>query len=249
MEIAEDLGLQPFEITAEQIPSIVLKLLGVKRPFSLPSIDDLDIPAKNIDQVILVIIDNFSLYEVITYQPMFMIKNLEYLLLIDTETKSKSLSGPMLESMFFSKESLTFNLISALNDNQKQVKVHAREEDLPKITNDSNLAVTETSDVNIYVKGLKAVNRNDLLVLHFSDFDEMYARYSMNPPEDIASKIIRRTDKWLSLFWQQAIEGTALIVIGNDGKTPIEMNLEGRAAEWKRANLPIGFIKFPEKNQ
>ncbi|MHA1355616.1 MAG: hypothetical protein ACTSR1_10625 [Candidatus Heimdallarchaeota archaeon] len=236
MEIAEDLGLQPFEITAEQIPSIVLKL-------------DLDIPTKNIDQVILVIIDNFSLYEVITYQPMFMIKNLEYLLLIDTETKSKSLSGPMLESMFFSKESLTFNLISALNDNQKQVKVHAREEDLPKITNDSNLAVTETSDVNIYVKGLKAVNRNDLLVLHFSDFDEMYARYSMNPPEEIASKIIRRTDKWLSLFWQQAIEGTALIVIGNDGKTPIEMNLEGRAAEWKRANLPIGFIKFPEKNQ
>ncbi|MHA1441139.1 MAG: hypothetical protein ACTSPK_04635 [Candidatus Heimdallarchaeota archaeon] len=249
MEIAEDLGLQPFEITAEQIPSIVLKLLGVKRPFSLPSIDDLDIPTKNIDQVILVIIDNFSLYEVITYQPMFMIKNLEYLLLIDTETKSKSLSGPMLESMFFSKESLTFNLISALNDNQKQVKVHAREEDLHKITNDSNLAVTETSDVNIYVKGLKAVNRNDLLVLHFSDFDEMYARYSMNPPEEIASKIIRRTDKWLSLFWQQAIEGTALIVIGNDGKTPIEMNLEGRAAEWKRANLPIGFIKFPEKNQ
>jgi len=236
LEIAEDLGLQPFEITAEQIPSIVLKL-------------DLDIPTKNIDQVILVIIDNFSLYEVITYQPMFMIKNLEYLLLIDTETKSKSLSGPMLESMFFSKESLTFNLISALNDNQKQVKVHAREEDLPKITNDSNLAVTETSDVNIYVKGLKAVNRNDLLVLHFSDFDEMYARYSMNPPEEIASKIIRRTDKWLSLFWQQAIEGTALIVIGNDGKTPIEMNLEGRAAEWKRANLPIGFIKFPEKNQ
>ena len=32
---------------------------------------------------------------------------------------------------------------------------------------------------------------------------------------------IRRTDKWLSLFLQQAIEGTALIVIGNDGKTPI----------------------------
>jgi len=246
LEIAEDLGLKPFEITAEQIPSIVLKLLGVERPFCLPAIDNLDLPAKSIDQVILVIIDNFSLYEVITYQPMFMIKNLEYLLLIETESKAKSLSGPMLESIFYSKESLTFNLLSALNDNKKQVKVLAREEDLPKITKDFNLAVTETSDVNIYVKGLKAVNRNDLLILHFSDFDEMYTRYSMNPPEEIASKVMRRTDKWLSLFSQQSIEGTALIVIGNDGKKPLEMNLDGRAAEWKRANLPIGFIKFPE---
>ena len=26
----------------------------------------------------------------------------------------------------------------------------------------------------------------------------------------------------------------------------IKMNLKGRAAEWKRANLPIGFIKFPK---
>jgi hypothetical protein len=246
LEIAEDLGLQPFEITAEQIPSIILKLLGVERPFCLPSIADLNLPQKTIDQVILVIIDNFSLYEVISYQPMFMIKNLDYLLLIETETKAKSLSGPILESAFFSKESLTFNLLSALNDNNKQVKALAREEDAPKITSDFNLVQTESSDVDIYVKGLKLVNRNDLLVLHFSDFDDMYARYSMNPPEEIASKVMRRTDKWLSLFWQQAIDGTALIVIGNDGKKPLEMNLEGRAAEWKRANLPIGFIKFPE---
>jgi len=72
----------------------------------------------------------------------------------------------------------------------------------------------------------------------------MYARYAMNPPEDIASKIMRRTDKWLNLFSQQSIKGTALLVIGNDGKKPIEIGLEGRAAEWKRANLPIGFIKF-----
>ena len=246
MEIAEDLGLQPFEVTAEQIPSIILKLLGVERPFCLPSIDNINLPEKVIDQVILVIIDNFSLFEVISYQPMFMIKNLDYLLLIDTESKAKSLSGPMLESTFFSKESLTFNLLSALNDNNKQVKALARIEDSPKITPDLNLIQTESSDVNIYVKGLKLVNRNDLLILHFSDFDEMYARYSMNPPEEIASKVMRRTDKWLSLFWQQAIDGTALIVIGNDGKKPLEMNLEGRAAEWKRANLPIGFIKFPE---
>ena len=246
MEIADDLGLKPFEITAEQIPSIILKLLGVERPFCLPSIDELELPKKIIDQVILVIIDNFSLFEVITYQPMFMIKNLDYLLLIETESKAKSLSGPILESTFFSKESLTFNLLSALNDNNKQVKALAREEDSSKISPDFNLIQTESSDVDIYVKGLKLVNRCDLLVLHFSDFDEMYARYSMNPPEEIASKVMRRTDKWLSLFWQQAIDGTALIVIGNDGKKPLQMNLEGRAAEWKRANLPIGFIKFPE---
>ena len=152
----------------------------------------------------------------------------------------------MLESTFFCKDSKTFNLVHSLHFNGKEVKVIAREEDVPKITSDPSLAITEKSDVNVYVKGLKAVNRNDLLILHFADFDEMYTRFSMNPPEEVASKIMRRTDKWLSLFAKQSIAGTALIVIGNDGKKPIEMNLKGRAAEWKRANLPIGFVKLPK---
>ena len=246
MEIAEDLGLSTFPIEACQIPSIIMKLLGINRPYYLPSIDDINLPTDSIDQVILVIIDNFSLFEVITYQPEWMIKNLENLLLIETETKAQSLAGPMLESTFFCKESMTFNLVHSLNFNGKEVKVIAREEDIPKITTDPSLAIAEKSDVNIYVKGIKAVNRNDLLILHFADFDEMYTRYSMNPPEEVASKIMRRTDKWLSLFSKQSIDGTAIIVIGNDGKKPIEMNLQGRAAEWKRANLPIGFIKLPK---
>ncbi|MFW9923198.1 MAG: hypothetical protein ACFFDW_07940 [Candidatus Thorarchaeota archaeon] len=246
MEIAEDLGLNSFTITAEQIPAIILKLFNLPRPFYIPEVKDFSIGNKSIDQVILVIIDNFSLYEVITYQPEFMIKNLDTLFLIETESKAQSLSIPMLESTFFSKNSLTFNLISSLHGNGKQVKVLAREEDIPKITNNSTLALSEKSDVDIYVQGLKAVNRNELLVLHFADFDEMYVRYSMNPPEDVASKVMRRTDKWLSLFWQQSIDGTALVVIGNDGKKPIQMNLAGRAAEWKRANMPIGFIKLPK---
>ena len=109
MEIAEDLGLNTFSITAEQIPSILFKLLGVGRPFYLPSVDEIDKPEGPIDQVILVIIDNFSLYEIITYQPAWMIQNLENLLLIEAESKQKSLSGPMMKSTFFSKDSLTFN--------------------------------------------------------------------------------------------------------------------------------------------
>ncbi|NHJ06311.1 MAG: hypothetical protein EAX90_15905 [Candidatus Heimdallarchaeota archaeon] len=246
MHIAEDLGLKTFNITASQIPSIILKVLGVLKPPYLPSVDDIQFPIKTIDQVILVIIDNFSLFEIITYKPEFLIKNLEYLLLIEPASKLDALSGPMLESSFFSKESMTFNLITSLNFNGKNVKVIAREEDIPKITKDPTLASAEISDVNIYVKGVKAVNRHDLLVLHFSDIDEMYTRYSMNPPEETASKVLRRTDKWINLFWQQSIEGTMLMVIGNDGKKPIEMNLQGHAAEWKRANLPIGFIKFPK---
>ena len=225
MHIAEDLGMTTFPVTSSQIPSIIMKLLGITRPYYLPSIDEIKLPTASIDQVILFIIDNFSLFEVITYQPEWMIKNLDNLLLIETETKSQSLAGPMLTSTFFCKESLTFNLATSLNFNGKGVKVIAREEDIPKITSDPSLAIVEKSDVNIYVKGLKAVNRNDLLVLHFADFDEMYTRYSMNPPEEVASKIMRRTDKWLSLFAKQSIKGTAILVIGNDGKKPIEMNL------------------------
>ncbi|HUT80173.1 MAG TPA: hypothetical protein VMZ29_03145 [Candidatus Bathyarchaeia archaeon] len=244
MEFVEDLGLITYSIKASQIPSIILKLLKLSRPFYLPAVDEIILQNDPIDQVILVIIDNFSLFEIITYQPTWMIQNLDNLLLIETESKLKSLSAPMMESTFFSKESLTFNLLTTLTSNGKTVKVIAREEDIPKISpNDSFMQIAKT-DVDIYVQSLKALNRNDLLVLHFADFDEMYARYSMNPPEDIASKIMRRTDKWLNLFSQQSIKGTALIVIGNDGKKPIEIGLEGRAAEWKRANLPVGFIKF-----
>ncbi|MCF2144336.1 MAG: hypothetical protein K9W42_11605 [Candidatus Heimdallarchaeota archaeon] len=244
MEIAEDLGMKTFNISVEQIPSIILKLLGLGRPFYLPSIEKLDLPADSVDQVLVVIIDNFSLFEIVTYQPVWMIKNLENLLLIETESKAKALSGPMLQSMFYSTESLTFNLVSAVVTNGKRVRVIAREEDIPKITTLPNVAMTEKTDVNIYVKALKALNRHDLLILHFADFDEMYQRYSMNPPAEIASKIMRRTDKWLNLFCQQSIQGTALLVIGNDGKKIMDMGLEGKAVEWKRANLPIGFLKY-----
>ena len=244
MEIAEDLGMNAYDIAVDQIRAIVLKLLGLSRPFYVPSIDELNLPDSKFDQVILVIIDNFSLFEVISYQPRWMIKNLDNLLLIKTESKADSLTEPMLASMFYNKESLTFNLLSALKSNAKHAKVIAREEDIPKITKETSLVLTEKSDVNIYVKGLKSINRNDFLVMHFSDFDEMYEKYSMNPPADIAQKIMKRTDKWLSLFWQQSIEGTALIVVGNDGRKPIDMNLEGHAVAWKKANLPIGFIKF-----
>jgi len=244
MEIAEDLGMKTFNISVEQIPSIILKLLGLGRPFDLPSIEKLDLPADSVDQVLVVIIDNFSLFEIVTYQPVWMIKNLENLLLIETESKAKALSGPMLQSMFYSTESLTFNLVSAVVTNGKRVRVIAREEDIPKITTLPNVAMTEKTDVNIYVKALKALNRHDLLILHFADFDEMYQRYSMNPPAEIASKIIRRTDKWLNLFCQQSIQGTALLVIGNDGKKVMDMGLEGKVVEWKRANLPIGFLKY-----
>ncbi|MHA1629682.1 MAG: hypothetical protein ACTSXO_05115 [Candidatus Heimdallarchaeota archaeon] len=244
MEIAEDLGMKTFNISVEQIPSIILKLLGLGRPFYLPSIEKLDLPADSVDQVLVVIIDNFSLFEIVTYQPVWMIKNLENLLLIETESKAKALSGPMLQSMFYSTESLTFNLVSTVVTNGKRVRVIAREEDIPKITTLPNVAMTEKTDVNIYVKALKALNRHDLLILHFADFDEMYERYSMNPPAEIASKIMRRTDKWLNLFCQQSIQGTALLVIGNDGKKVMDMGLEGKVVEWKRANLPIGFLKY-----
>ncbi|RLI69231.1 hypothetical protein DRO91_01060 [Candidatus Heimdallarchaeota archaeon] len=236
--------MKTFNISVEQIPSIILKLLGLGRPFYLPSIEKLDLPADSVDQVLVVIIDNFSLFEIVTYQPVWMIKNLENLLLIETESKAKALSGPMLQSMFYSTESLTFNLVSTVVTNGKRVRVIAREEDIPKITTLPNVAMTEKTDVNIYVKALKALNRHDLLILHFADFDEMYERYSMNPPAEIASKIMRRTDKWLNLFCQQSIQGTALLVIGNDGKKVMDMGLEGKVVEWKRANLPIGFLKY-----
>jgi hypothetical protein len=247
MEIAEDLGLTTFNIKAAQFPSIVLKLLGLAKLPYLPSVDEIEIPTETIDQVLVIIIDNFSLFEIIAYQPTWMIKNLENLLLIETKDSSKSLSGPMLESIFFSEDSMTFDLLSSLQSNGKDVKVIAREEDIPKITREQNLVQAVKTDIDIYVNSIKAINRCDVLVMHFSDFDDLYERYSMNPPEDIVSKIMRRTDNWLNLYWKQAIAGTAMLVIGNDGRKPIEMALSGKAAVWKRANLPIGFIKFPKE--
>ncbi|MEA2070235.1 MAG: hypothetical protein U9O98_03000 [Asgard group archaeon] len=246
MSSIEDLGLTTYKISVAHIPAIVLKMLGVTPPAYLPSISEISIPDVIIDQVIMVIIDNFSLYEVITYQPPFIIKNLENVLMIETDSKQSALSSPMLQNTFFTKSSKTFDLVKRLTDEGLSVKVLARSDDLPKITNDLESCIAEETDINIYVKGLKAINRNDLVVMHYADFDEMYERYSMNPPEEIASKVMRRTDKWLSLFWQQSIEGTALLVIGNDGKRPLDLTLEGRAAEWKRANVPIGIVIYPK---
>jgi hypothetical protein len=246
MSVYDDLGYKTYNLSVNQLTPIILELLQIAPPNFLPTVEQFSLPETIIDQVILVIIDNFSLFEVITYQPEFLIKNIENLLLIETESEAHSLCGPMLYETFFCKKNASFNLVKKLQENDKSVRVIAREEDLPKITVDTSVSIAEQSDINVYVKGVKAVNRFDLLVLHFSDFDEMYTRYSMAPPMDVALKVMRRTDKWLKLLYQQSVKNTVLMVVGNNGEKPIDMTFEGRAAEWKRANLPIGFIKFPE---
>ncbi len=40
LEIAEDLGLKTYNITASQLPSIIVKLLKVGRPFYLPAVEE-----------------------------------------------------------------------------------------------------------------------------------------------------------------------------------------------------------------
>lgn len=243
----DELGLKTCTLRPEQLTSVLLSLLDVHVPLFLPELpDNLEKYTREADQVILAIIDNFGLFEITTYQPPFLIKSLDNLLLIETDSPERALAGAILKETFFCKQNNRFNLLSYLQEQDKKVLGVAQEEFVSKITNDLDLVAIQESDVNIYVNSVKMINRADFLALHFSDFDAMYNRYRMEPPREIALKIMKRTDKWLSLFYQQALKGTALVVIGNHGKRPINMHLTGRAAEWKRANLPIGLIRIRE---
>ena len=234
--------LPTFTGTAEQIPSTILKLFGLNPPNTIPSpIEGISIAP--IEQIVLVILDNFGLFEITMYKPEFVIRESQYLLLFDT-TNPYTLN--MLNALILGgSENNNFHLIKFLQDNGKTVTMIGQESDLQRFSVSAAEKIPTVNDMNTWVQGSKLLNRVNFLSLHFLDFENLYKRsmqFQKSPPEDLISKLILRTSKWLTGMFKQLKKNSVMFILGTHGRIQIETSYTGKVAEWRKASLPIGVL-------
>ncbi len=231
------------ELTAEMtaIPATILKLLKVKVPASLtPPIGDISL---NVDRVVLVMLDNFGLFEYTYYKPEFLIQACDALVLL--ETPNPYTEGVLQQIFYGNDQDRKFHLPSFLLKNEKSVAMVGRQDDLNLIAH-NEYSIPSTDDMNVYINTVKALNRYDFLSLHFVDFEKLYQKYAFQPPAETLKQLIRRTDKWLKVLYLQSKPGTVFIMLSSHGKHQIDLQIKGKAAQWRLASLPIAiFAKKP----
>lgn len=225
-------------MAAEEFPSTVLRLLGIMVPDELSPPNEEILSRFSPKAVVIVMIDNFGLFEAVVYKPEALLKNMELLALIDTaDPYAISLTNAVLQG------NSAFHLIRYVRDYGKYAQAICREDDMPSIGLDATCTVSAHDDMATYVESTKHISKSDLLFLHFLDFESLYAQYGhRTPPKTLLEKIVRRTDNWIKVLLRQARPGTFFIVIGNHGRHPVPLDYEGKLAEWRSANAPIAMM-------
>lgn len=227
--------------TIEQIPATILKMYGINSPEIIPEpIKGLNL--ENIERIVLAILDNFGLFEITMYKPEFVIRESQYLLLLET---IKPYTEDILHSFIFGNDTSTdFHLMNFLKENGKSTTMIGQESDLQAFAGSADKVAT-SGDMTTWVQGSKMLNRADFLSLHFLDFENLYKRsiqFKRTPPENLISRLILRTSKWLTGMFKQLRKNSVMFILGTHGRTRIEMSYTGKFAEWRKASLPIGVL-------
>lgn len=224
--------------TAVEFPSTIIKLMGIEIPMAMPPPNKELLSKFNPTAIVLIIIDNFGLFEAVVYKPEAMIKNLEALALIET---NDPYAIPLMTSLLRPIEGI--HLVKHIRNFGKSVKIICREEDKEVFGFDPGFTVLKRDDMQTYVESTKHIFKTEFLYLHFLDFESLYAQYGhRTPPKTLLEKIVRRTDNWVKVLLKQARIGTLFIVIGNHGRHPVPLDYEGKLAEWRKANAPIAMM-------
>ncbi|MHA2193120.1 MAG: hypothetical protein ACXAAR_06790 [Candidatus Thorarchaeota archaeon] len=214
--------------SALEFPSTIVKLMGISLPDGMPSPNAELLEKFNPTAVVIIIIDNFGLFEAVVYKPEAMIRNLEALALIET---SDPYAIPLLTSLL--RPIPGFHLMQLARDYGKSVKLICREDDTEVLGFDPGITVHKRDDMATYVESTKHIFKTELLYLHFLDFESLYAQYGhRTPPKTLLEKVLLK----------QARVGTLFIVIGNHGRHPVPLDYEGKLAEWRKANAPIAMM-------
>ncbi len=152
------------ELTAKMtaMPATIIKLLNVNVPAALtPPIDGISF---KVDRIVLVMLDNFGLFEYTYYKPEFLIQACDALTLLETPNPY---TEAVLRQVFYGDEqNKGFHLPSFLLKNGKSVAMVGRPDELNMIAA-GEYSIPSTDDMNSYIQAVKALNRNDFLSLHF----------------------------------------------------------------------------------
>jgi len=232
--------------SAHEIPATILKLLGIQIPEGMPEPNSEIIGKFDPRAIVMIVLDNFGLFEAVVYRPEALIKNLEAVVLIDTEDP---FAVPLTKRILSGPQDDGFHLMDYVKSFGKFVRTVCREEDVEDFKFDPSYSIVVRDDMNTYIESTKYVFKSELLFLHFLDFESLYAQYGhRTPPKTLLEKIVKRTDNWIKVLMKQARVDTLFIVVGNHGRHPIPLNYEGKLAEWRAANAPIA-IMFQKRSE
>ncbi|MHA1758655.1 MAG: hypothetical protein ACTSU2_04620 [Promethearchaeota archaeon] len=243
--------LPTFEGDLTSLPATILKILKLEPPdYIPPPIDAVTKLFENVERIILVMIDNLGLFEITYYKPAFLIQQVDALVLFSTKNPytlavfHQLMHGELVQDMARYKRP-KFHLLDYLNQAGMDTVFIGRERDIRRYKSESP-AIAKRDDMATWIEAAKAINRHNLSLIHFLDFETLYRRRA-DAPEELIDRLIKRTDKWLSSLYKQARKRTLMLILGNHGRRPIDLKYQGRIAQWRKASVPVGLLSYKEK--
>lgn len=233
------------------LPATFLQLLNVEVPSFIPPpiqpLLDLFAP-RGIDRIIINLIDQFGLFEITIHKPPFLISQADALVLLSTS--NPYLHGVLFNTFFggFEFEPNGFHLLRYLQQQGKSTVFVGRERDIRRYDGGTT-SIAKSTDMATWIEAAKVINRHDLSILHYLDFEDIQARgqkTATQNPEELSQKLIRRTDKWLKNSFLQLRSKSLMVVLSNHGRYKIDLNYQGKAGEWRSASVPLAICMYKE---
>jgi len=237
--------LQTFKCYMNQLSATILKLLGITPPGTIPeSVSAISDEYQGVERVSINMIDNFGLFEITMYKPSFIITNSEIMALLST--KNPYTLGVFHQLMYggFEVEPNGFHLLKYIAQSEKKSCFVARKKDLDRYDGGTH-SVAKDSDMATWVESAKVINNFDLSWMHYHDFENLHKqqqRLKQRTPEELIEKLILRTDKWILSNYKQLRQNSLMIILGDHGRTKLNLDYSGKIAQWREASVPIAIF-------
>ena len=237
--------LQTLKCYLTQLPATITRLLGLDPPTTIDEpVQSIIEQYQGIERICINMIDNFGLFEITYLKPEFMITNSEVMLLLST--KNPYTLGVFHQILFagFEFEPNGFHLLRYLNENGKKSCFVARKKDLDRYDGGTT-SVPKDTDMSTWVESAKIINTHDLSWMHYLDFENLHkqqSRLKQRTPEVLIEKLINRTDKWILSNYKQLRKNSLMIILGDHGRSKLNLEYAGKIAQWREASVPIAIF-------
>ncbi|MFW9879520.1 MAG: hypothetical protein ACFFG0_41115 [Candidatus Thorarchaeota archaeon] len=238
--------LQTVKCYMTQLPATLLKLLSIEPPSTIipEAVDSILNLYQGIERISINLIDNFGLFEITYLKPHFMITNSEVMLLLST--RNPYTLGVLHQLIYggFEIKPNGFHLLKYLNKHNKKSCIIGRKKDLDRYDGGTK-SIPKDSDMGTWVESAKAINNFDLSWMHYLDFENLHKQQQQlkqRTPEDLIEKLLNRTDKWILSNYKQLRKNSLMIIIGDHGRSKLNLEYSGKIAQWREASVPIAIF-------
>ncbi|MHA1291240.1 MAG: hypothetical protein ACTSQJ_01070 [Promethearchaeota archaeon] len=226
-----------------QLPATFIRLLGLNPPPNINNPVNYVIEKYGeVDRITINLIDNFGLFEITKSKPAFLITNAEVMLLLST--KNPYTLGVLHQIIFGGFEIGNFHLFRYLNENGKKSVLIGRKKDIERYDGGTT-SIAKDTDMATWVESAKAINNYDFSWMHYLDFENLHKqqqRLRRQTPEDLIEKLINRTDKWILSNYKQLRKNSLMIIVGDHGRSKMDLEYSGKIAQWREASVPIAIF-------